>query len=235
MRAKSFINPPLTIERVQARQLDGAGKILLLLLNFIPVLHVAAVLSPWFLPFSIGIRACTAVVALYLLPPICGRLLLSLVRLPEGKLSIGSRAFFAWWSLLQMQMLFNRFPAFEELLRLIPGLYSGWLRLWGARIGRLTYWAPGMLILDRSFLGIGDNVVFGAGVRLNAHVIANSDAGQPELLLGTIRIGSGAQIGGYSLLTAGTVIADNESTRALLVSPPFSHWQDGKRLRDHRE
>jgi hypothetical protein len=38
-------------------------------------------------------------------------------------------------------------------------------------------------------------------------------------------------VGGYSLLTAGTEIVSDESTRAFLVSPPFSVWKEGKRVR----
>lgn len=217
MREKLSINAELATVQI-------GDRVLLLLLNFIPLLHLAAVVSPWFMPWSTLTRVGATVLALYVLPPLCARL----IRVREGTMPIGSGGFFGWWSLLQLQTLFNRFPVFEELLRVIPGLYSSWLRLWGARIGRLTYWAPGTLILDRSFLEIGDDVVFGAGVRLNAHVLANG-----ELLLGAIRIGSGAQIGGYSLLTAGTVIAANEQTRAFLISPPGSHWKGGQRVRAH--
>ena len=229
---RDVLAKPLDFGRIEPRQLIGASKLLLLLLNFVPLLHVAAIVGACLLPLSAGFRVGAAIVALYLLPPLCGRLLLPV---PEGRIRVGSAAFFKWWSLLQLQMLFNRFPAFEEVLRLVPGLYSGWLRLWGARIGRLTYWAPGTLILDRSFLEIGDSVVFGAGVRLNPHVIANNSTGEAELLLAAIRIGSGAQVGGYSLLTAGTVIAEKESTRAFLISPPFSHWKGGKRAREEHE
>ena|SRR5687768_5976260 len=216
MREKLSINAELATVQI-------GDRIVLLLLNFIPLLHLAAVVSPWFMPWPVVTRVAATILALYVLPPLCARL----IRVREGTMPIGGGGFFGWWLLLQLQTLFNRFPVFEELLRIIPGLYSSWLRLWGARIGRLTYWAPGTLILDRSFLEIGDDVVFGAGVRLNAHVLANG-----ELLLGTIRIGSGAQIGGYSLLTAGTVVAENEQTRAFLISPPGSHWKGGKRVRD---
>ncbi len=62
----------------------------------------------------------------------------------------------------------------EEILRLIPGLYSFWLRAWGSRVGKLTYWAPQTVILDRGFLEIGDHVIFGAGVRINPHVMENN-------------------------------------------------------------
>jgi acetyltransferase-like isoleucine patch superfamily enzyme len=114
---------------------------------------------------------------------------------------------------------------------MIPGVYSNWLRLWGSRIGRLTYWAPGMVVLDREYLDLGDDVVFGAGVRLNGHVILRNPQGRLVLAVAPIRIGAGAAIGGYSLLTAGTEIAAGESTRAHLLSPPFTIWRNGKRHR----
>ena len=115
-------------------------------------------------------------------------------------------------------------------MRIVPGAYSVWLRLWGSRIGAFTYWAAGLRILDRSFLDIGNGVAFGAGVRLNPHVIAEGDDSGLELLLATVHIGDRAIIGGYALLTAGTRVADGESTRACLMSPPFSHWEGGKRI-----
>ena len=113
---------------------------------------------------------------------------------------------------------------------MIPGVYSLWLRLWGSRIGKLTYWVPQTLILDRGFLDIGDHVVFGAGVRINPHVMENDSA--PVLRLSPVKIGDDCMIGGYSLLTAGTEIAPGEATRAFLISPPFSKWKDGRRNRD---
>lgn len=115
-------------------------------------------------------------------------------------------------------------------MRLVPGLYSPWLRLWGARIGRLTYWSAGTLLTDRSFLSIGDDVVFGAGVRLNSHVITKGADGKLELLLAPIKIGDRVVVGGYSLLTAGTELSPDEATRAFLISPPFSVWKAGKRV-----
>ena len=114
-------------------------------------------------------------------------------------------------------------------MRLVPGLYSAWLRLWGSKIGALTYWAPGTMILDRQFVELGDNVKFGAGVRINPHVIAGTDDGGMELILATVKIEDGAMIGGYSLLTAGTEIASGEATSARLLSPPYTRWEGGKR------
>ena len=94
------------------------------------------------------------------------------------------------------------------------------LRLWGARIGRLTYWAAGLRILDRSFICIGDDVIFGAGVRLNPHVMLRNDRGELELILATVNIGDRVVVGGYSLLTAGTVIAPDAEVKVYLVADP---------------
>ena len=88
-------------------------------------------------------------------------------------------------------MIFCRLPMLEEIMRLVPGLYSLWLRLWGARVGRLTYWGAGLRILDRSFLHIGDDVIFGAAVRLNPHVLTRNEQGEMELILAGIVMATG--------------------------------------------
>ena len=205
---------------------------LLLGLNAVPLLHAALVAATVaFAPGSWAARIGAGAAMLYLLPPLAVRAILAGGR-PHGRVAYGSRGFFQWWASFQWQVIFCRFPALEEMLRLVPGLYSLWLGLWGARIGRLTYWAAGTLILDRPFLRIGSEVVFGAGVRLNAHVLQRGAEGVPELLLAPIAIGDGASIGGYSLLTAGTEIAPGEATRAFTIAPPFSKWAGGKRVRE---
>jgi hypothetical protein len=196
----------------------------MLLLNLLPLMHAAASLGclftswPWLAPL-----------VLYALPLIPGRLLREKLRSSPADIEVGSPAFLCWWASFQCQVLFLRFPVLEEVMRLVPGLYSLWLRAWGSSIGTVTYWAPGTVLLDRGFLDVGDRVVFGAGVRINPHVMENSPAA--VLRLAPVRIGDDAHVGGYSLLTAGTEIAAGEATRAFLISPPFSRWEDGKRKR----
>lgn len=212
------------------------GRLLLLIVNFVPLVHIVAViLIFFFLPAGTLVRALSAIAALYLAPPLLARVARVMVTIPEGRIAVGTTPFFAWWLMFQLQMVFCRFPALEEVLRLVPGIYSQWLRLWGSRVGRLTFWSPGTLITDRSYLSIGDDVIFGAGVRLNSHVLEKGDQGGFELILATVAVGNHAMVGGYSLLTAGTQISDGESTRAFLVSPPFSVWKDGKRVRSRSE
>ena len=200
-------------------------RILMLLLNMIPLLHAFGTLACLFTPYP-----WLSPVVLYLIPLVPGRLLRESLRSAPQDIPLGSSAFLRWWACFQCQVLFLRFPALEEVLRMIPGVYSLWLRLWGSRIGKLTYWAPQTLILDRGFLDIGDHVVFGAGVRNNPHVMENDST--PVLRLSPVKIGDDCMIGGYSLLTAGTEIAPGEATRAFLISPPFSKWKDGRRNRD---
>ncbi len=240
MQARSSVNPVTDPQwlssRARSADLTPSQRAGLLALNLIPVLHVAAIVVLAALPYASWRWRVGAVAGvIYLLPPLAAKLVRLMIAIPEGRIAMGTKEFFGWWALFQLQTLFCRLPALEELLRLVPGVYSGWLRLWGARIGRLSYWAPGTLILDRSFLQIGDEVVFGAGVRVSPHVLIKDVRGELEVLLGTVKIGDHAILGGYSLLTAGTEIASNEATRAFLISPPFSLWSNGRRIRRGRE
>ena len=73
---------------------------------------------------------------------------------------------------------------------------------------------------------IGDNVIFAADTRLNSHVQTNE-----ELLLAPIIIENNVIVGAYSLITAGTVIKANQVTKAFLISPPFSVWENGVRIK----
>jgi hypothetical protein len=199
----------------------------MLLWNFLPLSHVTAVVASAI--YSSGAWQWGApLLVLYLVPPLLCRLILAISPLAGGSFPVGSREFAIWWATAQTQILFNRLPMLEELLRLVPGFYSLWLRLWGAKIGRLTFWAPGMRILDRSFLRVGDDVVTGAGVRFNAHVIDSID-GRPTLHLGEISVRNGCQLGGYCLLTAGCVVDDGETMHAFALLPPFSRWSGGRR------
>ena len=202
--------------------------------NYIPILHLVCVAGSFLVPgLGLGWRIVLATTVLYLLPPLLARCILVSHRFRETRIPVGSRSFFVWWYLLNLQMVFCRLPLFEALMQMIPGAYSQWLRLWGARIGAFTYWGAGLRILDRTFLKIGNGVVFGAGVRINPHVITEDEDGRLQLLLAPVEFGHGSMIGGYSLLTAGTRIEDGESAKAFLVSPPFSYWKDGKRVREH--
>ena len=87
-----------------------------------------------------------------------------------------------------------------------------------------------MRVLDRPLLHVGGRVVFGAGVRLNGHVLVPGDRGAMQLAVGTITIGSDTLVGGYSLLLAGVHVADGQVTPPLRTLQPFTTWKDGRRV-----
>lgn len=217
--------------------LGVAARALMIGTGFIPLLHVLSVLTlalwPW--GAASGLRSLVALAALYLLPPLAARLGRVVLPLPDGLVGVGSRGFLAWWLSSQWQVVFNRLSLLEELLRIVPGLYSIWLRLWGARIGRLVYWAPGLRILDRSLLDVGDRVVFGAGVRIHGHLMAPDPAGVMALVVSPVFIGAEALVGAYALLSPGASIAPGEVAPALRTLGPFTEWRDGRRhVKRHR-
>jgi hypothetical protein len=236
MLANSSDNPIAELKAAKATltstEIRWSGRLLLLFLNCLPAVHILSTVSILLIPFlNWEARLGIALTQLYLLPPLAARLILYIFPILQGRITVGSKQFFSWWTSFQLQVVFCRLPFLEESLRLIPGIYSLWLRLWGSRIGRLTYWSPGTTITDRSFLCVGNDVVFGAGVRLNAHVLTKNKDGKIELLLATLKIGDRVVVGGYSLLTAGAEISSDEATRARLLLPPFSLWRDGKRIK----
>jgi hypothetical protein len=240
MLASSSDNPvtePKAVRKaLNSTEVRWSGRLLMLALNCMPLIHALVIAGLLVIRYANWpVRIGVAVAVLYLLPPLIARLILFLVTIPHGRIGVGTKEFFGWWSLFQLQIIFCRLPALEEILRLVPGLYSLWLRFWGSRIGRLTYWSPGTTITDRSFLLIGNDVVFGAGVRLNPHVLASGRDGRMELILAPVKIGDNVMVGGYSLLTAGTTISPGETTRACKLSPPFSMWKDGKRIKEGDE
>lgn len=220
-------------ESISELKLSLPKKILFLAINYIPLCHLTLmVLTVACLnQVSFLTRFAIMVGELYLLPPILARFILWVSPIASRKIPWATKDCFVWWTLHSLQVIFTRITIFEEFLRMIPSVYSMWLRLWGAEIGRLVYWAPGTVILDRSFLKIGDDVVFGAGVRLNPHLIQNDGNGSTILYLAPIIIGDKAIIGGYSLLTPGCEIAAGESTKGFLILPPFSTCQNGKRIK----
>ena len=226
--AESTENGNRKVHSLSVRQ-----RLLLLALNALPLLHVAGIVAVASLPWAaVAWRILAALAVLYLLPPLVARVIVKRFPFRATVIASGSADFFKWWALLNLQVLFCRLPALEELLRLVPSAYSAWLRLWGSRVGRLVYWAPGTRVLDRSFIDIGDDVVFGAAVRLNTHVMARTEKGELEFLLATVKVGPRAVVGGYTLLTTGTEIPADEATRACLLSAPFTKWQDGKRVKE---
>jgi hypothetical protein len=213
---------------------QGRTRAAMVALGFIPALHAAAVLAPLAVVAGGQVEwryAWLAPIALFLAPPLAVRVSTLGRPISTGRVETDSAGFLHWWFTAQCQVVFTRLPFLEELLRLIPGLYSLWLRMWGAQIGSLVYWSPGVAVLDRPLLHIGNRVIFGIGVRLNGHVLAPDARGTAALYVAPISIGNDVLVGGYSLLLPGCTVADAEVTPPFRSIHAFSRYEGGRRTR----
>jgi hypothetical protein len=143
---------------------------------------------------------------LYLLPPLCFRVHQRLWPLREGPSRLDSPEYSPWWGSHHFQVMYSALPSLEALLRLVPGAYSGWLRMWGSRVGHRVHWTPRVDIADRSLLDVGDDVVFGHLSGCYAHLIKRRRDGGMILYVRRIRIGHGVLIGAGSRLGPGARI-----------------------------
>ncbi|MGL5080370.1 MAG: acyl transferase [Microcoleaceae cyanobacterium] len=110
-----------------------------------------------------------------------------------------------WWGSHQIQAIYIAFPIFETVLRLIPGAFSCWLRLWGSQIGKDVCWTSQLEIADRGLLEIGDRVVFGHGVGLYSHIIKPKKQNL-MLYIKPIKIGSDTFLGAWNHIGPGVKI-----------------------------
>ncbi|MCI0486269.1 MAG: acyl transferase [Blastocatellia bacterium] len=144
---------------------------------------------------------------IYLLPPVTLRLHQSIFPIREGASNLSERKYSPWWGAHQIQLIYIAIPQLEALLRMVPGLYSAWLRLCGSKVGRNVYWTPNVEITDRSMMEIGDRVVMGHRTHFFAHAIKPGRRGA-ILYTRRIKIGNDVFIGAGSRAGPGVVIAD---------------------------
>lgn len=223
MQDASFADDTATL---RPSAMSPGFRVAMVLLGYVPLLHVLITTAALFLPLAAPLRVGCALALLYLAPPLVSRL----AALREGTFRASDGEFLRWWFVNQLQVLFNRLPL-EEFLRIVPGLYSVWLRLWGARIGALVYWSPRVLLLDRGLLDIGHRVVLGAGVRLSGHALTRTEKGDLQLIVGKVTIGDDAVVGGWAVVAPGATVAAGESVPATVGIAPHTTWSGGRRRR----
>lgn len=199
---------------------------LMLLTNVLPLLHAVVCLNLMWQG-----QLVLALVCLYLVPPLLTRGWLKLRGIQSGVHSVTEKVFMTWWVTAQAQMIFNRLPFLEEMLRLVPGLYSLWMRLWGAKIGRLTFWGPHVRIVDRPLIIIGDDVVIGGGCQIGSHLLVRDESGAMTLQIAAVEIGEEALVGTYTMIGPGVVIEPRAEVRACAIIPQFNRWRGEKRLK----
>lgn len=164
----------------------------------------------------------------YVLPPFAFRVHQRWfpIRLGASRL-VGAR-YVPWWGAHQFQLIYIAIPQLEALLRLVPGLYSLWLRCWGAKIGKSVYWTPLVEISDRSLLVIGDNVVVGHRAGMYGHIIRPT---RDNLMLycKPVIIGAGAFIGAAAVLGPGSKIKERAFIEAAARVHPNEVVEERKR------
>jgi hypothetical protein len=171
------------------------------------ILSLCAATVLWFGWRPSPIQPVVLVVILYLVPPLTFRLHRIFFPIRKSLSNLSDRKYSPWWGAHQIQLVYIAIPQLEAALRLAPGLYSAWLRLWGSRIGRRVYWTPNVEITDRHLLDIGDHVVCGHKCKFLGHAIKPSGQ-KMALYTRSIKVGNDVFIGAGSRIGPGAVIAD---------------------------
>lgn len=180
------------------------------LIVFFPVIHLGLILLCFgtliqSLSFS-SIVIFLAVV--YLFPIICFQIQDFFIPLKEGRFDFSRNRYCPWWGTHQMQQVYAAIPHLEAVLRIVPGAYSIWLRLWGAKIGKHVYWTPRIEVIDRNLIEIGNNSIVGHRAAMCSHLISKEN-GKLVLTARKVRIGHAVMVGAGSRLGPGTTISDH--------------------------
>jgi hypothetical protein len=217
------------------RQPMGRGLLAsMILMNYWPFFYAlfTLVLS-WELPATRSQKVLCLIALTYIVPPLLCRLTVLFFGKPAATNRVGSRGYWVWWFTAQCQAVFLRFPALEEIIRMVPGLYSLWLRFWGAEVGNWIYWGPGVKIVDRPFVHIEDLAVIGFGSQISSHGYffppGELESGAPSVQFGIPVVRKRAIIGGISGLSPGSEVAENELLPASMLLAPFYLWKEGRR------
>ncbi len=195
------------------------------LLSFFPafVMLMAGVSCLW-ICFQPGVFSVTTLLfCLYAFPLLVYRIHDYFYPLKEGISYLQGKEYSPWWGSHQIQGIYFAFPFLEAGLRLIPGTFSLWLRLWGSQVGKGVYWTPRLEISDRSLVEIGDNVVFGYGCGVLCHAV-KPKKDNLMLYVKKVKIGSNAFIGAGSYLAPGVNVGDG------VFVPVDSHLYPNKQI-----
>lgn len=214
----------LSIQKVE-NSTQNSLTFLSLILSFFPALIILTALIS-FLGICIypGVFSVAALFfSLYGFPLLIYRIHEYFYPLKEGISYLQGKNYSPWWGSHQIQVIYIAFPALETLLRLIPGAFSLWLRLWGSKVGKNVYWTPQLEISDRSLIEIGDNVVFGNGVGIYSHIIKPK---KQDLLLYVkkVKIGNNVFLGAWNHIAPGVSIIDGTYV------PVFTHIYPNKKF-----
>jgi hypothetical protein len=204
--------------------------------SYFPLLQTAASFAALgvFAAWPNGWSALLLVFVIYLLPPMILRIVYRWAPLKPGVLSISGRTFCPWLASHHIQAFYDALPYLESLLRVIPGFYSAWLRMWGSRIGYGVEWPVRIDVLDRDLMEIGNRVVLAREIELSAHARQKTETGL-RVLVRPVRIGAFAFIGAGVRMGPGAFVPGDAAVPALAVVDVNEHFGETKRLHPARE
>lgn len=189
------------------------------LFSYFPLLMTVATLAAAgvFAQWPNGWSAALLLFVIYVFPPIVLRILERWTPIKPGVSLIDGRKFNPWLAAHHIQAMYDALPFLESLLRVIPGFYSMWLRMWGSRVGYGVEWPVRIDVLDRNLLDIGNRVVFARETELSAHARKKcADGAGIRVLVRQVRIG------GYAFIGANTRLGPGASVPANAAVPPMS-------------
>lgn len=172
----------------------------------------------------------------YLLSPLLWWILkLFFGRNTEGARRIGwhAKEGSTWVAYYQLQLIYTHFYFFERFLRLFPGLYSVWLRMWGSKIGKFVFWTAEMQIVDRGHLVVGDRVFFGNRCYISAHAIKRIK-NKFVLYVKNVSIGDGAMVSYRVHLSPGVVVGKRAHVEAGIDLYPNAQVADDETVKSNR-
>ncbi len=189
------------------------------LFSYFPLLMTAAAFAAAgvFAQWPSGWSALLVLFVIYLFPPMVLRILERWTPIKPGVGCIDGRKFCPWLAAHHIQAFYDALPYLESLLRVIPGFYSAWLRMWGSRIGYGVEWPVRMDVLDRNLMDIGNRVVFAREVELSAHVRKKQDGAGSRVLVRQVRIGSYAFLGARARIGPGATVPHSANVPAMAV------------------
>lgn len=174
------------------------------LITFFPGLHALLVIASmgYFIYEPGWLSGGLIPITIYLFPLAVYHLHQMIVPIVEGESSIiGSYS--PWYGTHMIQLVFIGFPSCERFLRLFPGVFSVWLRLWGSKVGKSVYYTPHLELSDRGLLEIGHGCVFGYNVKIAGHYISPSKEKGLKLYVRKVVIEDGGFVGAASRLAPG--------------------------------
>ncbi len=214
----------VTEERVRPERPDGRS----LALNLLPLALILVGLGLSALVADGASVLAVFLFWLYLAPAVIGGIVTRAWPTPTGTFTLTDWGYRHWWLMLQLQLPFNRLPFLEEALRLVPGLYPLWIRLWGGQLSAKSFVGPGVMIGDRHLIRVGPRSVLGARAGFAGHIAFRDPAGRWQVIVAPCEVGADAIVGGDAGMGPGAVLADGATLPAARHLGPHKRWPPAK-------